>query len=75
MPDIYIVQVCPAPGWGEDFFYCYHSLDNARAKIAELAEEYNMELLNSDFAVRWDDYYDVHHRIEEVKLSEATFRD
>ena len=75
MFDIYIVQVRPAYGWGEDFFYYFHDLGNARAKIAELAKKYGMKMLNPDFAVRRDNY-DVYHWIEEVQLSsEENFED
>jgi hypothetical protein len=74
MVDFYIVQVCPAHGWGEDYFYCYRSLDNARAKIAELAETFDMELLNPDFAAYWGEFTKEYH-ILEVKLSEGIFED
>ena len=74
MDEFFIVQVHPAEGWGEDYFYCYHNLDNARAKICEIAEICGLELLNPDFAARYDDF-DRDHRIKEVSLSEEWFED
>lgn len=74
MGEIFIVQVHPADGWGEDYFYCYHYLDNAREKIRQLAETCELELLNPDFAARFGDF-DRDHRIKEVALSEEWFED
>lgn len=74
MPDFYIVQVVPAAGWGEDYFYGYRSLENARAKIAELTGKFELDMLNPDFAARFGDF-DRTHRITEVKLSEGWFED
>jgi len=74
MFDIYLVEVVPADGWGETYFYAYHNIDNARAKIAEIAEENEMVLYNPDFAARYDGA-DRQHRIAEAKLSEEMFED
>ena len=74
MYDIYIVQVVPADGWGEDYFYCYHSLNNARAKIKEIADANDMYLYNPDFASRYGDFTREKH-IQQVKLSEKWFED
>ena len=74
MFEIYIVQVVVADGWGEDYFYCYHNIDNAREKIAEIAAENDMVVYNPDFAVRHDPA-DHEHRVAEVKLSEEMFED
>ena len=72
--DIYIVEVVPADGWGETYFYCYHNLENARAKIKEIADTNNMHLYNPDFASRYGEF-DRQHCIQAVKLSEELFED
>lgn len=72
--DVYIVHVHPADGYGEDYFYCYRILDNARAKIAELADKFGLYLHNSDFAARYDSF-DKEHKIKEIRLSEEWFED
>ena len=72
--DIYIVQVIPADGWGEDYFYCYRNYDNAIAKIADIAEKEGMYLYNPEHASRYGEFNREHH-ITEVKLIEELFED
>jgi hypothetical protein len=74
MFEIYIVQVVVADGWGEDYFYCFHKMKNAREKIAELAKDYELMVYNPDFAARYGDF-DRKHTVKEVKLSEEMFED
>lgn len=59
---------------GETYFYCYHNLENARAKIKEIADANNMYLYNPDFASRYGEF-DRQHRIQSIKLSEELFED
>ena len=74
MFDIYIVQVIPANGFGADYFYCYHNLDNARAKIAELAEKFDLYLHGPDLAARYGNF-DRNYNIAEIKMSKECFKD
>jgi len=73
--NVYIVEVIPAQGWGESYFYVYHNIENARVKIAQLAEKYDMELYNPYFAMRYGADYDREHHITEVILHEEVFED
>lgn len=72
--EIFIVQVVVEDGWGEDYFYCFHKIENARDKIAKLAKHYELKLYNPDFAARYGDF-DRKYIAKEVKLSERMFED
>lgn len=74
MWDIYIVQVVPADGWGAAYFYCFHNLANARAKLAAIAKDYDMDLIDSDFAMGRGEY-DRYRHIKEINLSAECFED
>ena len=74
MPDFYIVQVYPADDWGGDYCYCFHDLDNARAKVADLAQTYDLEVQTPDCAIRFKSF-DENHEIKMVALTEGRFED
>lgn len=72
--DVYVVTVRLADGYGKGYCYCYRNLDNARAKVAELANKFGLYLHNPNFAARYG-FFDNEHKIAEAELSEEWFED
>ncbi len=73
--NVYIIEVTPGDGWGESYFYVFRKLENAIAKMKEIAKAYNMTLdYDNYFAYRYGDY-DIENHIMEVILHEEAFED